>query len=159
MRVRLGTAEDIDRIVEMGIRFLLLTPYGRMSDGGGSPQAIGAMVAACLNHGAIFLAETEVNTFVDGDIFPETQVVGMLVLYVAAHPLTGKPYGDEVAWWVEPEHRNGRAGYYLLRSCEDWARQNGLSVLKMVAPAGSKVADYYTRRGYTFVESVFQKSF
>jgi GNAT superfamily N-acetyltransferase len=156
MKVRLATVDDKPRIIEMGLRFLALTKYGQLA-GGGSADALAPLVDVCLLLGAVFLVETDVSVFVDGDLFTETQVVGMLVLYVARHPLTSLPYGDEVAWWVEPEHRNGRAGHYLLRSCEEWARQNGLSVLKMVAPADSRVGDFYLRHGFTLVETVYHK--
>lgn len=159
MKARLGTADDIDRIVEMSERFLALTLFGKLIGGLVSPRKLGEMVATCLNRGAIFVVEADVSTFVDGDVFTEQQVVGMLALFVAEHPFTGQPFGDEVAWWVEPEHRKGRAGFLLYRECLSWARANGVASLKFVAPADSPdVGAFYVRQGFTPAETVYLKS-
>lgn len=157
--VRIGTIDDIDRIVEMSINFLLLTPFGRLLGGEPKPELLAQMIAITLANGVIMVAETDVATVIDGDTFLEQRVIGMLALYVATHPLTGLPMGDEIAWWVEPEHRNGRAGWLLYRATERWAREHGLSMIKMVAPADDpSVGAFYVRLNYTPAETVYLKS-
>lgn len=147
--IREATLDDVDAIVEMSILFMSSTAYGAII-GTADPRALARTIATVMEHGVILLAELE-RSDSDG-----RDVIGMLAVYIAIHPFTGAAYGDELAWWVNPEHRHGRAGYYLLRTAEEWARQNKLSVLKMVAPAGSRVGDFYTRLEYTFIESVYQ---
>jgi GNAT superfamily N-acetyltransferase len=81
----------------------------------------------------------------------------MLALAAVPHPVSGQDYAEELAWWVEPAHRGSSIGPRLLAAAEAWCVQNKLGVLKMVAPAASDVGAFYVRRGYTLVESVYQK--
>jgi len=151
--IRQATTADSYEIVRMTTRFLLSTEYGAMFSADVTPETIGNLIATVLKHGTIFLAE----------LWPEgggeKQVIGMLAIVVIPHPLTGRTFADEIAWWVDPEHRNGLTGPYLLRSAEDWARQNGANMVKMVAPAGSTVGAFYERRGYRAVETAYLKGF
>lgn len=159
MKVRLGTIDDIDRIVEMSINFLTSTPFGRLIGGDAKPEMLAQMIAVTLAQGVIMVADADVETIIDGDTFTEQRVIGMLALYVATHPLTGLPMGDEIAWWVEPEHRKGRAGWMLYRATERWALEHGLSMIKMVSPANEpSVGAFYVKIGYTPAETVYLKS-
>jgi len=85
------------------------------------------------------------------------ELVGMLGIIVALHPVTGRPYADELAWWVNPAHRRGRVGPALLGRGEQWARQMGASMLKMVAPVDTDVGRYYRKHGYDAVETAYVK--
>lgn len=159
MSVRLATVDDIDRIVEMSQRFMGLTAFGRLIGGAVSPQKLGEMIGVCLTRGAIFVAVKDITTFVDGELYTEATAIGMLALFVAEHPFTGEPFGDEVAWWVEPEHRTGSAGFRLFEACQTWARDHGVTSLKFVAPADSpEVGAFYVRHGFTPAENVYLKS-
>lgn len=81
----------------------------------------------------------------------------MLAIVVLPHPITGRLYADELAWWVEPRFRRGRIGPTMLKHAEAWARQKGATVLKMVAPAGTDVGRFYEATGYRAVETAYQK--
>lgn len=167
--IREATADDGPAIVRMGMRFLE-TEFGHLVKP--EADALSVLVLQILGHGVIFLAEREhandCSTWGSGWPSPADvaaracncgpRVVGMLAIIVLKHPFTGLPYGDEVAWWVEPEYRKGLVGVHMLRHSETWARQIGLSALKMVAPAGSDVGAFYKRRGYIEVETAYQKS-
>lgn len=136
--IREATDADIDRIVEMSMHFLAFLKIEP------DPQQLGQTIGLAFEHGVILLAERQL------------EVIGMLAVVILPHAFTGKPIADEVAWWVEPEHRNGREAYNLLRSAIDWSRQRGVSVLKMVAPAASpEVGAFYERVGFTLVESAY----
>lgn len=167
--IREATADDVEAIVTMGLRFLLSPAYRHICTP--EPVALVNVVNILLERGVIFVADLAavvpgVCVDIDGQRWHpaggcaacKPNLVGMICILVAGHPFTGQLYGDEVAWWVEPEYRTGRIGYNLLRTAEDWSRQNGLSVLKMVAPAGSpEVGTFYERVGFTLVESAYQK--
>lgn len=157
--IREATAADKPRIVEMAARFLLESQYGEIFEHRAAPEKIAALVDSVLRIGAIFVAEE--GTLIEGEFGPEmgpTRLAGMLAIVVVPHLFTGLPYGDEIAWWVEPEHRNSRIAYKLLRSAEEWATSRGANMVKMSAPAGSKVGEFYERMGYKAVESAFIKS-
>lgn len=137
---------DMGRVTDMVYRFLKETPYGAIV-GDVSPGALTKAIGMVLQHGVIFVAESGP---------PELrQVVGFAALLVASHPLNGHPYGDELAVWVEPEHRTGMVGPRLVQAAEKWARQRNLTSLKMVAPVGSRFNDYLRRRGYHAVETAW----
>lgn len=142
--IREATEADVERVLEMSCLFLALTPYGRLVQP--TYQSLLTLIGVVMANGVILLADAHGHT------------VGMLAIANFPHPLTGEPYADEVAWWVDPEHRKGRAGFYLLRACEDWARQNGLSMIKMVAPFGTDIGKFYERLGYVPVETAYQKT-
>ena len=94
-----------------------------------------------------------------GDDYGPTKapLIGMLAIVAIPHPLTGRTYAEEIAWWVEPEHRGGLIGPKMLRHAEEWATRNGANVVKMVAPAGSDVGKFYEATGYQAVETAFIK--
>lgn len=153
MNLRLATAEDKPRLIEMAVRFLLESSYGEFFDAWATPQSISVLIDNVLRFGAILVAEVPL-THTEED---RVELVGMLALIALPHPLTGQIYADEIAWWVDPEHRGGTLGPKMLRAAEDWATTNGANMVKMVAPAGSTVGSFYERIGYRPVESAFIK--
>ena len=86
-------------------------------------------------------------------------LVGFLALAGGLNPFDGANLlVEELAWWVEPSARHaGQVGARLLHAAEDWARAQGLRVLKMVAPHQSRVAIFYERYGYVPVETSYTK--
>lgn len=166
--IRPAEARDRERVVSMAMHFLAATPYGKLFPG---LDPIAERVGNVFDYlagggGVVLVAEAPVNFvertshgFEHREIKPV--VMGMIAVAAAEDPLTGALYGDEICWWVEPEFRTlvQGIGPKLLRSCEEWARQKGLSVLKMVAPAGSQVGTIYHRRGYVEVETAWSLVF
>lgn len=155
MTIREATLDDIPRIVELARHFLQATPYGALLDA--RPEVITQTATLLVEgHGVILVVDMDVG---QGD-GARQEVVGFLALYVGPHPFSGAIVGDELAWWMEPAHRRGRTGYYLLRAGEAWARQHAVSVLKVVSPAASApgLGTLYERLGYVLVESVYQKT-
>jgi hypothetical protein len=172
MTIRDAVVEDAPVLLRMSLRFLesdfktIVTP---------NADALSALILAVLAQGAVFIAEREhANECSSWCHLPDPErctmhgphvcncgprAVGMLALVVLPHPMTGRPFADEVAWWVEPEYRKGLAGPQLLRRAERYAQDAGLSLIKMVAPAASSVGAFYERRGYVAVETAYQKVF
>lgn len=162
--IREATVGDKPRLIQMAARFILSSRYQEFLTP--QPDRIAALIDQVLAHGVIFVAEeyrrysvaetfgTEVCLSLDKD------VVGMLALVgPLPHLLTGQPYGEEVAWWVEPEYRNGTIGPRLMHQMECWSRQNGLHMVKMLAPSDSTVGDFYRKCGYQAVETAWVKVF
>lgn len=157
--IRTATPADKFRVVEMASRFLLESQYGEMFENRATPDKIGALVDQLLKVGVIFVAE-----LADDDprwqqgAGPHPAIVGMLAIVVVPNLFTGFPVAEEIAWWVEPEHRGKLTiGPKLLRSAEDWATSHGANMVKMVAPAGSTVGVFYERMGYQPAETAFIK--
>ena len=143
--IRPAVSADVPRIVELVGHFLNQTPYGRLFDF--DPDRLRLLAdGVILDLGVILLAE------LDGVI------VGMVAATALPEPYTGRPIAEELAWWVEPAHRQGAIGPKLLAALETWARTKGLALVKMVEPAGTPgVGAYYRRRGYEPVEIAWVK--
>lgn len=157
MEIRAAKAEDIPRVVEMATRFILETPYKNtiVPD----ERKLEQLAAWLIDQGGIVLLAEKADPV---DVWGKArelgycrQVVGMLALAYLEHHLTGEFYVDEIAWWVDTEHRKSPAGYRLLCAAEDWTRQKGARVLKMLSPAGSDIGKLYERRGYRPLETAY----
>jgi GNAT superfamily N-acetyltransferase len=150
----LRRANEGDRggLIELVANFLAATQYGELLEAA-SWTSVSKLIDQVLAHGAIFVVEVDPRD----PSLPRGELVAMIAIVLFPHPITGRVYADELAWWVEPKYRRGRIGPKLLRRAEDWARQNGASMLKMVAPHGTDVGRFYEARGFTAVETAYQK--
>jgi GNAT superfamily N-acetyltransferase len=145
LTIREATLDDLDRIVELAARFIGQGPYAALLLLAPNRPHLERLVQIILEHGVVLVGE------VDGTI------EGMLALTALPHPTTGEPFGDELAWWVNPEVRASRLGPRLLQAAETWCQARGLPWLKMIAPAGTSVGRYYERHGYAPLETAYLK--
>jgi len=143
--IREATVADTDRLVEMTMRFLTTTDYGRLL--GVNVTCIRKLVSLVLQHGVVFVGETWKH-----------ELIGMIALTALPHLLTGEAFAEEQAWWVEPEHRGGSLGPRLLAAAEAWSRENNLKMIKVVAPEGGDVGKFYTKLGYHAIETAYVKA-
>lgn len=144
MRVREATEADRARVLEMALHFFATTAYGAMFHG--IDAGLDDLVTLTLAAGAIFVAEE-----------PDGRLEGFLAIVKLTHPITKQPFGDELAWWVEPTCRLEGTGELLLHHMHDWARREGLHLVKMVAPAHSGIGLIYERHGYAQVETAYAR--
>lgn len=143
--IRPYAATDYQRLLEMAYAFHRAQPlYSQLGEVVDSK--VPELVALTLARGCVFMAE-------DGT----GRVVGFIAGCVLEQLWSGLPILEELVWWVDLEARSGSHGPRLLRSLEDWARQKGVSMVKMVAPSGSSVGAYYAQLGYTAVETAYLK--
>jgi GNAT superfamily N-acetyltransferase len=149
--IRTATDADLERLVEMAQRFRALVPFGD----GIAPTTdlqLAIFITFILEHGTAFVAEVELPAV-------GRALVGMIgILGPIVHPFSGVVFGEEPAWWVEPEYRGTSIGAQLLTAAEDWARQQGILVLRMGAPTTSGIGRFYDRMGYHAVNVEYQKT-
>jgi len=163
MILRPASLEELPAVVTLAQHFLAATAYGPLLRA--KPEIIHQTATLLVSgHGVILVAEAEVShihhSFLEGECpYTSKQLVAFLAVYAGPHPFSGELVGDELGWWIEPGARGGRLAHKMLGWIERWGRQNGLSVLKLVAPAGSNLGKHYEQRGYTFVESAYQITF
>lgn len=158
--IRQATIEDRVDIVRMATRFILESHYNTFL-AGWTATSVAHFVDKVLEHGVIFVCErvtiaTEPR-WQQGAPAPGGELVGMLALVVVEHPLSGRSFAEEIAWWVDPEHRKSSVGPRLLRHMEHWCAEKALHMVKMVAPTGSSVGDFYGKHGYQALESHWVK--
>jgi GNAT superfamily N-acetyltransferase len=143
MIIRQATPADRDTIASMAVEFLADSVYSSVIRADYAHLA--QLVALVIEQHVVFIAETA-----DG-------VAGFLALLKLAHPMNGDLYAEELAWWVDPDWRGSSAAGRLLRAGENWARDQGLRVIKMGAPVGSPVGSHYERLGYSPLEVTYTK--
>jgi GNAT superfamily N-acetyltransferase len=145
MTIRAALEADLYRVFEMGVSFIVSEPrYAMIFQW--QPEAFEAFVRE------LHASELAGILVVEDDA---GALVGMLVLTIVPNPFGGPPWAEEFAYWLEPRARRGRLAHNLLGAAEDWARREGASVLKMVAPWGSQIGKLYERRGYEPLETIF----
>lgn len=86
-----------------------------------------------------------------------TGVIGFCCALILPHPFAGFPYCDVVALFVQPSHRQTRAGFRLLRLLLRWCSTQPLDMVKMSAPLDSQLGMILHRAGFTAVETVYLK--
>lgn len=143
-RVRPATEDDIPPVVAMCGRFLRESEFGKWVSF--EPEALVGLMGLALKIGCVFVAE-------ENDL-----PVGFIAGVALPHPFSGVTFAEELAWWVDPEHRRSGLGPLLLAEFEAWAKAKGARFAKMVAPAGEPgVGRYYRHCGYAEVETHFYK--
>ena len=68
--------------------------------------------------------------------------------------------GQELFWFVEPEHRRSKAGKLLFQALEDWATEQGAKTFAMAAVHNKhykRVEQVYQAKGYIPTETGFIK--
>jgi GNAT superfamily N-acetyltransferase len=144
MTVRDAGEADLARVFEMGVSFLVSAPdYAAVVQW--TPEKVEELTRW------LTLVETNRVFVLEG---ADGAIVGMLAIALTPNLWGDGSIAEEVAWWVEPGHRGG-AGLKLLGAGEEWARQQGALVLRMVAPRGSQIGTVYERRGYVPLESIY----
>lgn len=144
MNIRSATLDDVPRLVEMSSRFLRESVYGTLFNP--SPSQIKSIVAVVLDLGIALVGEVD------------KRPVGMIGLVDVPHPVTGDRCAQEVAWWVDPEHRQGSIGPRLIVAAELWAVRRGLPAIWLAAPHQNEdVGAWLSRRGYRAVETSYVK--
>lgn len=139
--IRQATADDLETMVALGLRFdqAKVYPWLSMSEDG-----IRNTLRWVLAHGMIWLGLKQ-----------QTPVAGF-GMTILPHMLTGQPYAAEVFWWSNPEARG--YGLRLFYAAEAWAKANGVTMMQLVAPT-QEAEQLYSRLGYHKIEAVYSKEF
>jgi GNAT superfamily N-acetyltransferase len=148
MLIREATTADRASVVGLGLHFAGAEPAFATILEGVTEESLGGLFDRLLeaDYATVFIAEDR-----GGDVF------GSLAIAVVPHLMTGQIFAEELAWWVSPSRRGMLAGPRLLEAAVRWARDRGCKHLKMGAPAGSSVGEFYLRNGFYAVETAYLK--
>jgi N-acetylglutamate synthase-like GNAT family acetyltransferase len=143
--IRSGTTEDIPEIVEMAREFWKETIYKETFD----PETVEAMSQLCIDQGLMCVVDIggKLEGFacgVKGALLANSEVLS----------------GTEVAWWVNPDHRQGKNGIGLLMALEKQAKEQGIKYWNMAYMQSSmpeKIEGIYKRLGYERAEVIYAK--
>lgn len=109
--VRHARFEDYNSVMRMMVNFANSAPIEQLHNPEYNHRRIQHLLAKIQQAGCVLVAENKSG-----------ELCGMLIAMISEdlwlpHIKTLK----EVAWWVEPEHRNSTMGYRLLRQYVDFA--------------------------------------
>jgi len=108
MKIRTATSADTEAIILMLEHYKLASPLELHKTTGDATARIILDTIFKDNRGIIFLAEKD------------QQVVGMLIAIKNINMWNKDAFCmNELAYWVEPEHRGSSAGYRLLKAYSD----------------------------------------
>lgn len=141
-QIRPAQPEDLDALVAMGERFFAFSPFHKLTRF--DPQAARASIAQVADAGVALVAT------VDGVV-----VGGLLGVTTALWFNPAQLVASEVAWWVADEYRGGAAGVRLLHAFEQWAREQGatlVSLSDLVIDGDTPAGSLFEKLGYTLVE-------
>lgn len=148
MTVRDATIDDIDQIVLLAKKFHEVSGYGFLEF---DEETVANLVGQSIGCGLCPVAEVDgkVVGFLAGLCFPALLNANLMV-------------GTEIAWWLEPEFRNGPIGVKLLLAAESRAKGKGLKFWSMMCLEhlnADGLEDIYERLGYKRAERTYLKVF
>lgn len=149
MIIRPATLLDRQDVRRLAIAFSYTPPYDQLFD----EATRDALPIVDLLYDLIALDRAAIFLAIDAG----GQVLGGLAICANINLMTGAAFADELCWYVEPAHRKGRVGPYLLGAGEKWALEKRLGSIKMVAPHPSTVGRFLERRGYVALETAYLK--
>ncbi len=91
--------------------------------------------------------------------FEDNEVIGAIGGMIYPEPYADTLSVQEFFWFVRPGHR-GSAGVRLYKAFEQWAREKGAAVIRMVHLLDSmpeKLERFYGVMGFTAVETLYSK--
>ncbi len=146
--IRPATVSDIPEIARLGERFHAAAGWGDIF-----AYSVDDCAASLTN----FMASDAFICLVadDGGIFGMAAGIVSPVYFNHAHKS-----GEELFWWVDPEHASQGTGIRLLIALEDEAKARGCESWQMKSIDrlnGERMGKLYERRGYRASEHSFIK--
>lgn len=147
--IRDAAAPDIPRLVEMGGRFFAASSLATYSTY--NPVAVEAALALFIDNPDFTVIVLEADRHVAG-----MACAGIIPLWY--NP--AEVIGQEMFFWIEPEHRVPGAAGDLLFALERWIEDQGAVALNMGAVECQRpeaLTRWYARQGYAAAERTFNK--
>jgi GNAT superfamily N-acetyltransferase len=143
MEIREAVAEDELDILMMVKMFLRETDYPFKFDLNKTQENFEAVLSN--PNATIFVAD------VDGEL------VGCLVCVVSQPLFSSDVVANELAWYISPDQRNGKAAFKLLKVYEDWAKDMGATSVVMSDTSTKDLTKLFSRKGYRNIERSYIK--
>jgi GNAT superfamily N-acetyltransferase len=144
--IRQATLKDLDPVVAMAERFVAGTKFstlGRLD----TSRLVRFVSGILQGGGAGYVAELAGGA-----------LVGMVAVVRWEHHVCDLVVAEEVALWVEPEHRRSGIGPSLLTIAELWGWNHGADLFKLSAVTETASGGRYCRRlGYELLETSYIK--
>lgn len=147
--VRQATADDLDALLRLGLKFVDCSPFAHMVDSQEVRYAVSRMIDASPDAATVLVAETAPG-----------RIVGTLIAVLTTMWFSSTPIACELAWWVEPEARSSSAAWRLMAQYEQWATDHKAAFMTMSDMTGGGTSDMeaaYLKRGFVLLERSYRK--
>lgn len=144
--IRQGDTDDIPAMVALGREMHKESPRFKGMDY--SDEKLMSLGHSIADQGGMFIAEY------DG------KIIGMMVGFVSEHFFGHDLMANDLAFYVDKEHRGGTIGFRLLRKFEAWAKLNGAKVVTLGISTGieaKRTGELYRRMDYIYNGEMFYK--
>ena len=88
------------------------------------------------------------------------EIIGALIGFINSTPINHYKFSQEIMFWFDPEHRNGKVSHKLIDDYVDWSKQNNCSFARLSSLdelLGSRVGVLFKRKGFTPIETAYVK--
>lgn len=90
----------------------------------------------------------------------DEEIVGAMIACVTPLPINSFAFAQELMFWLDPSHRNGKTAPKLIDSYVAWAEQVGCDFIRLSTLdhlLDSRAGVLFKRKGFTPVETAYIK--
>lgn len=90
----------------------------------------------------------------------EGEIVGAIIGVISSVPINDFRVAQEIMFWFDPEHRNGKASHKLIDDYVAWSKEKKCSFARLSTLdelLGSRVGVLFKRKGFTPIETAYVK--
>ena len=148
MRIAEAEPRDLVELVRLGKKFVDEVPAFRMIGVNGPALQRSLRAFIQMDVAKVWIAVVDYR------------IVGSIGMCMMAHPWNQMLTASELFWFVDKEHRGGKAAALLYARGERWAREQGAQAIQMVSPVGvgAAVPRIYHKRGFRPIETTWWKA-
>lgn len=146
--IRRATPGDLEALISMGHKFFGASGYADIARF--DEASFRATLYQLMGDNAVCLVAE-----IGGQVVGAAGALAYPFYFDASHKT-----GQEVFWWLDPEHRGGQTGIRLFADLEAWAREQGCRTFTMIAldaVDAARVGRMYQRCGYRASEHSYIK--
>jgi len=144
--IRDATQEDVLDIVLAVKQFCKEIPHPAWSKI--NTNKINELVTTLIDHEIGFVKLIEHND----------EIVGALIAMVAELPINDFKFSQEIMFWIDPEHRNGKTSMKLINEYTLWSEQVGCNFARLSeldSLLSSRAGVLFKRKGYKPIETAY----
>jgi len=90
----------------------------------------------------------------------EEEIVGALIGVVQSMPINNLTFSQELMFWIDPEHRNGKTSFKLIDQYVEWSKEKNCEFARLSTideTTGAKAGVLFKRKGFKPTETAYIK--